>query len=62
MNVRDKVGGHFESYFNHLTRVSNKMTMFFSLFPEHTFSIKIYTIFSRMFSLNLYCCQSQSLV
>ena len=50
MNVRDKVGGHFESYFNHLTRVSNKMTMFFSLFPEHTFSIKIYTIFSRMFS------------
>ena len=60
MNVRDKVGGHFESYFNHLTRVSNKMTMFFSLFPEHTFSIKIYTIFSIECFLEIYIVASHS--
>ena len=42
MNVRDKVGGHFGSYFNHLTRVSNKMTMFFSIryFPNTHFLLK----------------------
>ena len=43
MNVRDKVGEHLESYFNHFTRVSNsgiQLNVFFIISLKTHFLLK----------------------